>query len=423
MLEVMASNLESFVCKNDNFQEDRLVTIEAIREYLALLWGQYQELKLREEKSLVLDEICRNLRIHRKSALRLMNGEDVPRKKRGPSKTQRKRYSVKTKEEVKKYWRKTGYIGSPRLKSAIIDWLPHDIDLKTDAATQAELLRVSASTIERWLKPEKAALRRRLNGGTRSPKKIVTTVPIRNLEFVPKTAGYCEVDSVHHCGGSLSGNYARTLTMVDLAFGWTECEALEALNGVVVKNSLEEIEKRLPFSMVGFYADGGVEFWNKDVIERFINRDGREIPMEYGRGRPYKKNDQAHVEQKNYTHVRQYFGYDRISGRVAVNKMNAIYRKEWRLLQNYFLPQSKLISKERIGSKVIRKMDAPKTPYQRMLESETVSDKVKEQLLKEREALNPFELRQKLTKKLRDLRRWLKDEWTNPYYGKYHDKV
>src|SRR5690606_30517006 len=135
------------------------------------------------------------------------------------------------------------------------------------------------------------------------PKKIVTQVPIRNLDFTATTPGHCELDSVHHCGGSLTGRYARTITSVDLAFGWTECEAVEELNGVRVKAALEEIEKRLPFEMVGFYADGGLEFWNQDVIDRFINRQGRQVPLEYGRGRPYKKNDQSHVEQKNYTHV------------------------------------------------------------------------------------------------------------------------
>lgn len=423
-LENVASNQKSFSDQRLTFQELTLVSFEAIRQYIAFLWKRYQEKKSREEKAEILDELCRNLNIHRKSAVRLMTKKgSPPQKRRGASKQERKKYSSLCREQVSRYWKKTGYISSPRLKSAIADWLQFDDNLKGNDSVCAELLRVSASTIERWLKAEKAALRRRLNSGTRSARKIVSKVPIRNLDHQPQGPGDCELDTVHHCGGSLSGKYTRSLTCVDLDTAWTECEAIEELNGASIKSALEKIEERLPFIMTGFYADGGLEFWNKDVLDRFINRLGREIPLQYGRGRPYKKNDQAHVEQKNYTHVRQYFGYDRLSGKVVTNKMNTIYRSEWRLLQNFFLPNSKLIVKQRIGSSIIRKFDEPKTPFERMLQSPKVDNETKARLLKQRESLNPFELREKLTKKLRELRRWLKEDWTTPFYGKYHDKV
>ncbi len=120
--------------------------------------------------------------------------------------------------------------------------------------------------------------------------------------------------------------------------------------------------------------------------------------------------------------MRQTFGWDRISGKVAVAMMNNIYRKEWRLLQNFFLPQAQLLKKERVGSIVRREMGTPKTPYKRALESPTVPEETKEKLRRIKEELNPFDLRQKLTKKLRDFRRYLKDDFTNPYSGKFHDK-
>ena len=393
------------------------MSLEAVREYLALLWKRYQVLSSREERSIVLDEICRNLKIHRKSAIRLMKAAQVPKKKRGPTQAPKRRYSEECREHVKKLWRQMGYIASIRVKAAFPDWIPHYQDC-TDLVKE-ELIRISASSIERILKPERAVLQRRFNTGTRINKKIVTQIPIRNLSFTPKEGGFLESDTVCHCGDSMSGSFIRSLTAVDLCFGWTEVEALEKTNGQSVKEGLKEIESRMPFDLKGFFADGGSEFWNHDVVDGYIKKFEE---LEYGRGRSYRSNDQAHIEQKNDTHVRRVFGYDRISGKVAANMMNNIYRKEWRLLQNFFLPQSRLVEKKRIGSKVIRRMDVPKTPYQRILEANNVDPDIKTELLKQRETLNPFELRAKLTKKLKVFARYLKDEWTNPFYGKYHDK-
>lgn len=404
------------------FPEVTLVSIQAVREYLALLWRRYQGLKVREEKSAVLDEICRNLKIHRKSALRLMGAKTVPVKKRGPTIAPKRRYSEQARQLVKDLWRKCGYINSKRLKEACEDWLPHWEDKSVSEDTKGELLRMSASTMERWLKADKAALRRRMQSGTRSSRRIVTTIPVKNLGFEAKNPGFGEVDTVAHCGDRLAGNFARTLTFVDLDLGWVECEAMLDNTGFSVKNGLNKIEERLPFKLLGLYADGGSEFWNDDVLNGFIKKEARELDIDFGRGRAYKKNDQCHVEQKNYTHVRQTFGWDRISGRVAVNMMNNIYRKEWRLLQNFFLPQAQLLEKERIGSSIRRKMGTPKTPYKRALESPTVPAETKEALLRIREGLNPFDLRRKMTKKLRDFKRYLKDDFTNPYSGKFHDK-
>jgi hypothetical protein len=284
------------------------VSIDAVREYVALLWRRYQALKRREDKAQVLDEICRNLGIHRKSALRLMNAAAPPRMGRGPASAPPARgYSEAAKEAVRQLWPKMARIGSKRLKAAFPDWLPHYGDA-TDAV-KAELLRMSASTIERILKPEKAALRRRLNAATRRPKMIVTHVPLRHLGETPKKPGHCEIDTVAHCGGSLSGSYVRTLTVTDIATGWTECEALPDLTGASVRKALAEIEKRLPFKLLALYCDNGAEFLNKDVVDNFAR--SRAEPIEVFRGRPYRKNDQSYVEQKNWTHVREFFGSPR----------------------------------------------------------------------------------------------------------------
>jgi len=406
-----------------SFPEVALVSIQAVREYIALLWGRYQELVSREDKGEVLDEICRNLKIHRKAANRLMRAGKAPSLKRGPTKVPSRRYSERSRELIRLMWRQTGYINSVRLKGSLADWLPHLKDTSFSEEVRLEALRMSASTMERVLKEDKAALRRRLNSGTRSHKKIVTQVPIRNLEFEAKNPGFGEVDTVMHCGERLAGKYIKTLTFVDLAVGWVECEAMPDHTGFSVKKGLIEIEKRLPVQLLGLYADGGLEFWNDDVMKGFIQREDRHLEIDFGRGRPYKKNDQKYVEQKNFTHVRQFFGWDRITGRVALNYMNNIYRKEWRLLNNFFLPQMRLLEKQRIGSRVIRKMDSSKTPYQRILESSAVPVEVKNELVRIKESLDPFELRRKLTEKLRKFRRYLNDGYATPHSGRYHDKV
>ena len=345
-----------------------------------------------------------------------MTAEAVPTLRRADAK-RRRVYSDWASEHLKRLWPKMGYLGSVRLKGALPDWLPHYEDC--DVEIKSELLRMSARTIERLLKEEKAALRRRLNTGTKRAKLIVTQVPLRDFDFAADTPGHIEADTVAHCGDSLSGSFVRTLTAVDLAVGWTECEAIETLNGVRVKAALESIESRLPFAFRGLYTDNGMEFINRDIVTNFAKKESREVEMR--RGRPYKKNDQARVEQKNYTHVRQAFGYDRITGHVAVGMMNAIYQKEWRLLQNYFWPQTRQVSKVRIGSRIKRKLDAPKTPYQRLLDHPAVTPDIKSRLLAEREGLNPFELRRKLAQKLKIFARYLSDPWHTAYRGKYHD--
>jgi hypothetical protein len=402
--------------KTSLFQGVNLVSLDAIRQYIALLWRRYQRLKIRQEKSEIIDEICRNLEVHRKSALRLMNARDAPKLVRSKG-TRSRRYSDTAREQVRFLWRKMGYIGAVRMKAALPDWLPHYQG--TDDDVKLELLRMSPSTIERLLKEDKAQLRRKMNTGTKRGKLIVTQVPLRDFDFAPKEPGHIEADTVAHCGGSLTGSFVRTVTTTDIVTGWTECEAVEALTGVAVKEAFETIERRLPFSLKGLYFDNGSEFINKDVITNFAKGDGRDIPAK--RGRPYRKNDQARVEQKNYTHVRQAFGYDRINGRVAVNHMNTIYRKEWRLLQNFFMPQTKVISKQRFGSKLVRKLDKPKTPYQRLLDHPEVPTDVKTQLLRARETLDPFELRRGLAIKLRKFARYMTDQWVKGFRGKYHD--
>jgi hypothetical protein len=418
-VERQKEDRQEMIATSNTCQEVNLVTLQSVREYLALLWERYQWLKLREEKGEVLDEICRNLKVHRKTANRWMRGKKPPGRGRERGKSfPRKRYSAEATEHLRRLWRQMGYIGSTRIKAALPDWLNH---YDCSSEIKIELVTMSASTIERKLKKDKAELRRRMNTGTRRGKTIVTQIPLRDLGVTPEEPGHCEIDTVAHCGDSMSGSFIWTLTVTDIVSGWTECEAIKDKTGVDVRLALEAIEERLPFRLRALYSDNGSEFLNHDVLNCFAKRPGRQETLLFFRGRPYRKNDQCFVEQKNFTHVRQAFGYDRLSGKVALNKMNTIYAKEWRLLQNFFLPQARLLEKTRIGSRLMRRMDVPKTPYQRLLDHPKVSEEIKSKLRSERENMNPFELRKRLTKKLRDFARFLKYPWTTPFRGKFHD--
>jgi hypothetical protein len=302
------------------------------------------------------------------------------------------------------------------MKAALPGWLEHDQNPDCGPSVQQELLRMSASTIGRLLAEARAELRRKQNTGTRpGVRRFLTKVPIRDLGVTPTEPGHCEADCVAHCGGSLAGEFAWTVTLTDIATGWTECETIFGKNGHNVRKALERMEKRLPFRLIAIYVDNGCEFLNEEVIDTFAN-EHKPHKIAVFRGRPYRKNDQAYVEQKNYTHVRQLMGYGRIDWRKSVGMMNAIYRREWRQLQNFFMPQQKLIEKVRIGSAVKRRMDEPKTPFDRLLPFLDAGSRSR--LMAERAQINPFKARNNQRVQVRKMLLYYKNEIQKNEWGK-----
>lgn len=203
-----------------------------------------------------------------------------------------------------------------------------------------------------------------------------------------------------HCGDSLAGQFTWTLTLTDLLSGWTENRSCLSKKAENIKDAIEDIENGLPIKLIGFSSDNGSEFLNEILYNYLISK--RRTPVEVTRGRPYKKNDNAHVEQKNFTHVRNVFGYERIEGIKLMNLMNEIYIECWNPLKNYYSPCLKLKKKERIGSKIKKIYDKPKTPYQRLLESGQLTMKQEEVLKDRKSKLNPFTLQKKLNEKLKE---------------------
>lgn len=198
--------------------------------------------------------------------------------------------------------------------------------------------------------------------------------------------------------------------MTDEVSGWTEQRATLDRMAEDIKSKIVEIRLGLPFRMWWFHSDNGCEFLNHTLIQYF---DDPRDQVNFTRGRAYKKNDQALIEQKNFTHVRQVFGYERVSTQELVEAMNDIYKNEFSLLQNYFVPQMRLIEKVRVGSRYRKKFDKPKTPYHRLMESKWINSEQKEHLQITYESLNPFELRKSLEKKLNNFFELLKKQTPN----------
>ncbi len=206
-----------------------------------------------------------------------------------------------------------------------------------------------------------------------------------------ESSRYFEADTVAHCGDSLEGQFAWSLTMTDISKGWTENRASFSKTSATIMKQMKDIEDSLPFRLIGVATDNGSEFMNQEVYG-FLAQRGEE-PINYVRRRPYKKNDNAHVEQKNFTHVRNLFGYERLADEYLVSLMNDIYKNYWCPLKNFYTSAMKLKKKHRIGSRIKKEYDRPKTPYQRLMESGQLTLKQQADLANRKSRLNPFKLR------------------------------
>jgi len=262
------------------------------------------------------------------------------------------------------------------------------------------LRKISPATIDRLLVPVRVQYNKRGRTTTKPGTLLKRHIPIQTNQWDETRPGFLEADSVAHCGESLAGQFAYTLDFVDIATGWTEQRAVWGKGEMGVLEQINNLEKMLPFPLLGFDCDNGYEFLNHHLLRHFTQRKS---PVRFTRSRAYHKDDNAHVEQKNWTHVRQWLGYARLDHPQVVALLNDLYTQEWRLFHNFFCPSVKLIAKERIGSKTIKRHDPPQTPYQRILESPYVSQAVKRTLSQQFEKLNPFLLRKRVEAKLKEI--------------------
>jgi hypothetical protein len=369
------------------------------REYLAAIRQRYLQAS-REEKGLILREFCAVCGYHRKHAIRLLN-----QRKRGPTKRPGRKtlyHSGELLGALKRIWLATDQMCSKKLVVAIPLWLPfyEGTYEKLSAKTTDQLLSVSAATIDRLLAKTRAKTRPRGLGGTKPGSLLRNQIPIRTHSWDISKPGFMEADTVAHCGNSMAGDFIWSLTLTDIHTGWTECRATWNNGATGVIEQIKNIQAGLPFELKGFDCDNGGEFLNHHLLRYFTEHKPR---IKFTRSRPYKKNDNAHVEQKNWSFVRQLLGYDRLDNLKLVEPINSLYTSQWSLLQNHFCPTLKLLEKKRINSKYYKKYETPKTPYQRLMESPQISKENKTALRKQHLSLDPFKLKHQIDRQLKDI--------------------
>lgn len=368
-------------------------------EYLTAIVKRYK-MANKAQKHLILDEFCAATQYHRKHAIRLLRGykrftKPQP-KPRGPKPVYNSPELLKA---LKKIWLAANLPCSSRLKVVLPLWLPSYGPTfgELPQPVLKDLKKISAATIGRLLKPVRIQYKKRGRATTKPGTLLRKQIPLKTNQWDETKPGFLEADTVAHCGDSMAGMFAFTVDCVDIATGWTEQRAVWGKGETGVLEQLRHIEQSLPFPLLGFDCDNGSEFLNHHLFRHFTER---KKPVQFTRSRAYHKDDNAHIEQKNWTHVRQWIGYDRLDNPKVVPLLNNLYTQEWRLLHNFFLPSVKLMAKERIASKTIRRYDPPKTPYQRIIESPLVNSAMKKRLKVQFLTLNPFQLRTAMEKKL-----------------------
>lgn len=331
---------------------------EATQEYLARMRERYAGAS-RAEKTGLLAEACEVTGYHRKAMIRALRRPVVRR--RGPRLGRPVRYGPAVVGAVRAVWAAAGYPWSVRLKALLPRWVPWARRrLKLTPATERQVLRMSARQMDRCLQPYKRELRRRQYGRTKPGTLLKHQIPVKTDRWDVRDPGWTEIDLVAHSGDRADGEFLHSLNLTDIHTTWVETRAVWGKSQVRVQEALEHLRQALPFGLKGIDSDNGSEF-----INAHLQTYCRAHQVQFTRGRPYKKDDNAHIEQKNWTHVRKLLGYVRYDSAAALDAINAVYA-DLRLLQNLFLPSVKLVRKERVGARVRRRYDAPMTPLDRV---------------------------------------------------------
>ena len=364
------------------------------RKYLTKIKGRYKRAN-RKAKARILDEFCEVCGHHRKHAIRLLN-QKHPNKRKRPGRPPK--YGKKEREIIENIWLNSDRPCSARLIGTLREWLPaYEIEYGAlDEHLRNKILGIRPRTLDRLLTPSRKRYGTRGLSGTRSVTILKNQIPIKTSHHAINKPGYMAADTVAHCGNSLEGSFVWSLTFTDIFSGWTENAAVWNKGQHGVCERLRIMEEKLYFELKGFHSDNGGEFINYHLHSYYRNRE--ENPIEMTRGRPGKKNDNPHVEQKNWTHVRCLLGYSRIDDQKLVKKINDLYAL-WNQLNNFFCASRRLILKEKRGSKYYKKYDEAMTPCERLLKSGALSAAQKEALSAAKLKLNPYQLRKAIDSK------------------------
>lgn len=368
------------------------------REYLRSIHERYRRAG-RAEKTAMLEEFCKVCGYNRKYAIWLLQR---PLSQPGAHRRRTERsvtYSKATITTLAKVWEASGYLCSQRLKAALPQWLPWiKKHFALDTKMAKELLAISARQMDRRLFPHKRTVKRPIYGTTRPGSLLKQMIPVKTEHWDVTLPGYLEIDLVSHSGPSAAGEFIYTLDGVDIATGWVERQAVMGKGQLGIIAALSAIEQRLPFPLRGIDSDNGSEFINNQLFD-FCHKRPQTRRVQFTRSRPYKKDDNAHVEQKNWTHVRKLLGWQRYDTEKALSAINQLYQ-ELRIFQNLFQPSMKLSCKIRKGSRLIRRYDQPLTPLARVLQSHPKALPQIQELKSLLQNTDPFELSRRIDQQL-----------------------
>ena len=356
-------------------------------------------------KGKILNEFCNNTGYHRKHAIRILAAGYAHK----PLEQRKKRafvYGTHLFQLIIKIWELLEYPCGKRLQPVLVSTAEalersKEIPPLTEQVKE-QLTDISAHTLDNRLKRERQIRRLKRNRGTtRHGSLLKSSIPIRITNWNTRRIGFMEMDTVAHNGGDPSGTFIYSLDMVEIASGWSEQIAVLGKGEQGIINAITEIRQHLPFELKGLDSDSGGEFVNWHMV-RYCDRE----KLFFTRSRPDRKNDNAYVEQKNYTHIRKWLGYRRYDTKEQEDLINDLYRNELRRFNNYFRPVMKIKSKEKVNNSVSRKKyDEALTPYQRLMNSKQIPLKVKTQLQKLYESLNPVKLKAAIEAKLKRIQK------------------
>lgn len=378
---------------------------EPVKRYILESFREKYHRAKKKGKGVILGEVCSVFSCHRKHAVRLMKKRPPGRKPGGAKRGRRSKYAtpefLRALHQVRKAME---FRNAEVMKENMEEWLPfiekHYGTFSADV--RGLLLKISVSTIKRLIKRAREQAGHGLTT-TRPGSILRTEIPIRTESFSnEKVPGYMALDTVGHCGTTTEGQYVHSLDAVCPVTHWTAQRALWGKGGAGALEQTKDIEESLPFALMGLHVDNGSEFLNHHYKRAYLDVKPRS-DFSFTRSRANHKNDNCHVEQKNWSVVRRYFGYDRFDSPELAPLMNDLYKNELNLYLNHFCRTFKLEQKIAIKSRYRRIYGDPKTPYERVLESEHVSAEVKDRLREEHSKLDPVALKMEIERKLKKI--------------------
>ena len=379
----------------ETMTETEPMSVNERRKYLHKMRIRYWQAESKKAKSALLEEMQSVTNLHRKSVIRLMTG-NLARK---PRRQQRgKTYGAEVKAVVEKVAYSLDYPCAERLQPNWV-WMAEHLErhgeIEVSVEVKAKLEIISVSTVRRLLPPSQRApdriahSKRQPSGRSNAQRQAI---PVRRIPWQENVPGHFEVDLVHHCGLSATGQYVHTLQMTDVATGWSECVAVLGRSYLVMQDGFQRIEKRLPFPIREVHPDNGSEFLN-DHLVRFWQE--RTQPLQLSRSRPYYKNDNRFVEENNFSHVRAYAGYNRLDTVAQTNLLNQLYDQLW-FYHNFFQPVMRLHEKHFEHGHVQRKYNPAQTPLDRLIRTRQLTPLKQAQLHALRHTLNPLRIRKNI---------------------------